>query len=101
MQNTTHTGGTWRFETNPGAFGYGHVVADVAGETHERLVCSPCWRDAEANACLIAAAPDLLAELVACVDMMNGALAHAPRIRDLLLSRIEAARAIIAKATVA
>ena len=51
-----------------------------------------------ANARLITAAPDMLAELIADEDMLLAAIPHAPRIRDLLFARLAAVRAAIAKA---
>lgn len=82
-----------RFEfTEDAQFSFGihdvsKVPPDRIGETYS-----------ETHAMLLAAAPQMLEELKACEDVLCGAMAHAPRIRDIIMARITAVRANIAKA---
>ena len=73
----THTPGPWTYNFNPGL--YGQVIEAATG----KLIADPAefrdWRahsgssaEAVANARLIAAAPDLLAALIAIADAGDG-----------------------------
>jgi len=90
---TTHTPGPWYCKPTAGDHdfliypeGPGNAIAIV--------------RDFdEANARLIAAAPELLAACEVAQDALMAALPHADRIRDILFPALREAQAAIAKAT--
>ncbi len=88
--NTQHTKGPWTktgsviyYQANPG--GRKFTVADVSGESGPAIQ--------SANACLIAAAPELLEKLQDCADWLS----RSTRIDDREMAAD--AHALIAKAT--
>lgn len=88
-----HTPGPWTIRDGSFIDGPGFTcLANV------RAAHVPSEFEAIANARLIVAAPDMLAELKADEDMLLGAIPHAPRIRDLLIARLAAVRTAIGKA---
>jgi len=99
MKETKHTPGPWRvnqrrIEYGPIVAGDGFAVATVMRDPCENGGGPTEW---QANACLIAAAPDLLRELQSFVHRF-GDFPKPPAGRDLEIY-LDAARAAIAKAT--
>ena len=90
-----HTPGPWRF--NPRVECAGTVSADAVG-LRVALICAPGTgrtSETDANANLIAAAPDLLAALIDVLGWVpNGGAWHT----DAPMKSVERARAAIAKA---
>jgi hypothetical protein len=87
---SAHTPGPWKVNATPHSSNQDFVVLDNGANGHSRRVCAVYSDRAEADACLIAAAPDLLA-----------ALEYIARDGDALSNEeiIEVARAAIAIAT--
>lgn len=88
MTGAKHTPGPWSYDTGPALSGRYHVVNDANGD----MVCE-CYEgadsDREANAHLIASAPDMRKALD---DLVNSFEKHRPK------AYRDAARAAIAKA---
>jgi len=90
MNETKHTPGPWEVCVNDA--GQFDVCEEGAGD----MICdlAECPKNAEANVCLIAAAPELLAACKAIAALMDGqGRANMPEVAG-------QARAAIAKATV-
>lgn len=110
-----HTAGPWRVDLTValGAYGvwteYGVNPGDVSGQLYPVQICNvyPCnesdvpREQRDANARLIAAAPDLLRELESCRALLDELLTWRlfDDSIDQIKERLEAARAAIAKAT--
>jgi hypothetical protein len=103
---TKHTPGPWNYHvwgTNSGK----HFGIETADHRHGICGVSPNGNAStlltieqhEANARLIAAAPELLAACQSGLDGLLAAFPHAPRIPDILHPIINQVRAAIAKAT--
>jgi len=97
----SHTSGPWVAGKNNLAVNF-RFVTDRGGDVV--AYCDKPKGEARANARLIAAAPELLAELVASVERLEELrdrhLLHAAAVtRALVQKRIDAARVAIAKAT--
>lgn len=100
MSEATHTPGPWRIENR-------YFVESTTGPKHIRGIstvadCRPYASDdhpeAEANARLIAAAPDLLVELQESLPLLH-LLAAKMNTPAVVVARIESAKAAIRKAT--
>ena len=85
MGDVKHTPGPWWIA------GKITIRSGKKGTHSEGWIGSVNWRNREANARLIAAAPDLLAELTRMVECA--------RIAGITLGNMDAARAAIARAT--
>jgi hypothetical protein len=101
-----HTPGPWAHSINkPGTAydikGDGRYVCSMSWSWHDSGAIFPAQRQSEANARLIAAAPELLAALVTVLDEYNGVID--PDRNGLQgfdqYEEVVAARAAIAKAT--
>jgi hypothetical protein len=92
MENAKHTPGPWRSERGNGDYG-----RNVTADNGRRIVCETICAEHEANARLIAAAPELL-------EALHSILEHSREFGDIedcetMLARIEdKVRAAIAKA---
>jgi hypothetical protein len=95
--DTKHTPGPWTVRE-----GDGNYLWEVAGKTprgKDRVICRPAGSDRQANARLIAAAPDLLAALHEQV-LVNRMLMHDAGLDEqAILDGTAQARAAILKAT--
>lgn len=94
--NTKHTPGPWHIGMKPGPMIYGNDSSQVADLRADLLDKG----ERAANARLILAAPDLLAELIRITDayakaMKNAGVTHYPE----ALVEVKQARAAVAKAT--
>lgn len=96
MSEQSHTPGPWEIERY--SDGLIQIVGNVRAvsdhEEHVTTVVEAVTRGDEANARLIAAAPELLEALRACVSRITDEVADAE-----FLDEVEQARAAIAKAT--
>lgn len=91
---SAHTNGTWRVTDQrliDNGTGYSTVICDVLEFDRKNHPDSPEPWEADANARLIAAAPDLLAACIGLVEWAGAACS--------VDSRVQAARDAIAKAT--
>lgn len=95
-----HTPGPWRWVTQHGEQFHGYVVADVPPDGLARPVAQICWRDATANARLIASSPALLSALRGALPALKYALAavHSPETYDSFAAALRAAEAAITDA---
>lgn len=104
MKTVKHTPGPWVVKPEKEddtylrirgqALGHRFKIAKVlcpANEDFEQLISE--WRETQANARLIAAAPDLLEALQLCLARLE------PAMTELEFEAVDAARAAIAKAT--
>lgn len=99
-----HTKGPWKWKSDPSMGGF-HVYMDTAirkrsgYDSHHHLEMDfsiypedgEQWEEAKANARLIAAAPELLENLIGCMEALAS---HVPDCVE-----VQCARAAIAKAT--
>ena len=97
MEKTKHTPGPWHTDPAKSFYVFAHgSLADQSGVTNGPFVCNA---STQANARLIAAAPELLGELVKITDayakaMKDAGVTHYPE----ALVVVRQARAAIAKA---
>ena len=100
MSGAKHTPGPWRHEPTNGAKLTYVAVSTVAGSNGNTVVIGQCaGPDKEANARLIASAPDLLEALEGLVAIAAPNIYPQPDKPDSAWAKLQAARAAIAKAT--
>ena len=102
MQEKTHTPGPWyiREQDDIDAEGNGYVWA-VKGESHGSYIQNPGHANSEANARLMAAAPELLAaleDMAAWEESLRGRIDAEASIVESFTVAGDTARAAIAKA---
>lgn len=95
---TTHTPGPWTVRYLTNVFADKRSVASTGGYATNGPDEEAVSAENVANACLIAAAPDLLAACKAIVDAHDGNDWSEPGVSDTFYAAIEQARAAIAKA---
>lgn len=100
MSEAKHTPGPWRIHDMEDDAIVAERVQGVRGGAEVANVARSCWpENIEADARLIAAAPELLAALQGCIAYRNWELAEGGVVPQPLIGTFKRAEATIAKAT--